>query len=138
MLMDDTLCVCVLMSMDTTVCPLTLQLPSHPMVQAECARDKDKSHLLSELRRKCGMQRSNTIVTEVLGCTLFSKLRWRSSMWGWAMYALLNLRGSDHLPLQQLIASILDLSDEQEEMRLLNSYGENGGGWGRLAIARAP
>ncbi|KAG1655234.1 hypothetical protein FOA52_007966 [Chlamydomonas sp. UWO 241] len=94
------------------------------LAKAECARDKDKSHLLSELRRKSGMQRSNALVTEALGSALFSKLRWRSSVWGWAMYAVLNLRGADHLPLNQLIASVLELDEEEQEMRLLQSYDE--------------
>ncbi|KAG1669057.1 hypothetical protein FOA52_003975 [Chlamydomonas sp. UWO 241] len=102
------------------------------LTKAECARDKDATHLLSELRHKRGMQRSNMLVTEALRCALHSKLRWRASVWGWAMFAVLNLRGDDHLPLQQLLASWAELGDNEaslKEVRLIfQAYDEDGSG----------
>mmetsp|Transcript_25922 Transcript_25922/g.76823 ORF Transcript_25922/g.76823 Transcript_25922/m.76823 type:complete len:1028 (-) Transcript_25922:798-3881(-) len=92
----------------------------------------ERTRVLSDLRRKCGMQRSAAVVDECLRAALHVKLRWRTAAWGQAMFATLALRGPNLLLLQLMLLTIPELRDSDksiEEMRrIFMCYDNDGSG----------
>ena len=60
--------------------------------RAEVRRPADLMHLQSEVRRMCGLQRTNTTTSRTLLHALHCKLRWHGKVWEQATFAGLLLQ----------------------------------------------
>ena len=103
--------------------------------KAETAFPTHKQYILQLVRKRIGLQRTNSVVNSLLIMALHNKLRWRGGLWGKGTLAALHWmepNGSKLRHLRLLLASIDALSNDDSQLRFMKelfiSYDTDGSG----------
>ena len=103
--------------------------------KAETVFHAHKTHILQQVRKRCGLQRTNGMLVNLLIMALHNKLRWRSGLWGKGTLAAIYWQepsGSKLRMLRLLLSSIESLNDDESQLRFMKelfiSYDTDGSG----------